>query len=162
METETQTATAHRHAGIRVAWLLAPLLAAGLVACGGDEAAAPDEASAEGTDAPAVLLEPDPFEARVRNPEALVVNVHVPYEGEIDGTDAFVHFERIAGHERLPADKDSEIILYCRTGRMSLDAAETLREEGYTNLYDLEGGMVAWEKSGRQLIQRSPAPAVEE
>jgi rhodanese-related sulfurtransferase len=87
------------------------------------------------------------------NPDAKVINVHVPYEGELDGTDAFVHFERILGDAALPADKGSEVLLYCMTGRMSEIAGNALLSQaGYTNVAHLEGGMKAWEAAGRPLI----------
>jgi hypothetical protein len=34
-----------------------------------------------------------------------VVNVHIPYEGEDRGTDAFVPFDQVEQHAELPADK---------------------------------------------------------
>jgi rhodanese-related sulfurtransferase len=104
-----------------------------------------------------MLLDADAFAARIARPDALVINVHVPYEGEIDGTDAVIPFDRIVGNEHLPADKGAEIVLYCRSGRMSQIAADALAQEGYTNLYDLEGGMLAWEAAGRWLVHRRPA-----
>lgn len=98
-------------------------------------------------------LSPEAFAARL-DEAALVVNVHVPYEGEIEATDAFIPFDRIAGDARLPRDRSSEILLYCRTGSMSARAARTLVAEGYTNVAHLAGGMVAWEADGRPLVRR--------
>jgi len=89
---------------------------------------------------------------------ATVINVHIPYEGEIDQTDAFIPFDKILDDSRLPTDKNSEILLYCRTGRMSEEAGNTLHKAGYTNLSHLEGGMRGWEAAGRKLIQ-NPAHA---
>jgi rhodanese-related sulfurtransferase len=37
---------------------------------------------------------------------------------------------------------------------MSTIAAKKLAELGYTNIWNLEGGMVAWRKQGYLLIQR--------
>lgn len=45
--------------------------------------------------------------------------------------------------EMLP-DKDSLIFVYCRTGRRSKIAAESLRELGYTNVKEF-GGILSWE-----------------
>ena len=80
------------------------------------------------------------------------VNVHIPYEGEIAKTDAFVPYNDIEKNlDKLPADKNAKIILYCRSGRMSTLAAETLVRLGYTNVWNVEGGMVAWETLGLPL-----------
>lgn len=110
-----------------------------------------------GGDSPAgpFLADPVHFAARLGDPNALVVNVHTPYEGEIDGTDAFIPFDRISGDPRLPADKDTEVLLYCRSGRMSAIAADELITAGYTNVVDLQGGMIAWEAGGRTVAHRT-------
>lgn len=84
-----------------------------------------------------------------------LVNVHVPYEGELPDTDAFVPFDRINEESAdIPSDKGAKLVLYCRTGRMSGEAVVTLAEAGYTNLYQLEGGFEAWEAAGYELLQQ--------
>lgn len=90
------------------------------------------------------------------NPEVDVINVHVPYQGHIAGTDDFVDFSRILEHEGLPTDLDEAVVLYCRSGSMSGQAAEDLVSAGYTNVVDLSGGMNAWEASGRDLLTDDP------
>jgi phage shock protein E len=96
-------------------------------------------------------LDPAAFEQHMKNDQAMVINVHVPYQGEIDGTDAFIPYDKIKNDPRLPKDKNAEILLYCRSGNMSEKAGKDLHDAGYTNLAHLEGGMNAWEGSGRKL-----------
>ncbi|MGH9283758.1 MAG: rhodanese-like domain-containing protein, partial [Acidimicrobiales bacterium] len=60
----------------------------------------------------------------------------------------------ILSDAQLPADKGSEVLLYCMSGRMSETAGNALLEEGYTNVSHLEGGMRAWEAAGKPLIQK--------
>jgi len=80
------------------------------------------------------------------------VNVHIPYEGEIAKTDVFVPYNEIEKNlDKLPADKNAKIVLYCRSGRMSAIAAETMIRLGYTNVWNTEGGMIAWETLGLPL-----------
>lgn len=122
------------------------------VACGGGSGE--DESNRAAPKTPATLLDPEAFAARIARAEATVINVHVPYEGEIEGTDHLIPFDVIAGDKRLPTDKTSEIVLYCRTGRMTVTAAKALAAAGYTHLYDLKGGMLAWEAAGKPLIHR--------
>ena len=83
---------------------------------------------------------------------AFVVNVHMPYEGEIDGTDAFIAFDQIDDSGELPPDLSQPIRLYCKTGRMSQTAGLTLIQMGYTDVAHLVGGIDAWEKSGRAIF----------
>lgn len=84
-----------------------------------------------------------------------LVNVHIPYEGEIEDTDLFIPYNEIEQNlDQLPADRDARIVLYCRSGSMSADAARTLVELGYTDVWNVDGGMIAWENSGRPLVNR--------
>lgn len=81
-----------------------------------------------------------------------VVNVHIPYQDEIEDTDANIAFNDIdALTEALP-DKNAPIVLYCRSGNMSEQATRDLIELGYTQVYDVPGGMNAWQSSGRSLV----------
>jgi len=80
------------------------------------------------------------------------VNVHIPYEGEIEKTDAFIPYNKIEQNlGSLPDNKNTKIVLYCRSGRMSKVAAEKLTALGYTNIYNLTAGTLDWEKQGYSL-----------
>ena len=99
------------------------------------------------------VLDPASFAARAAEKGAVVVNVHVPFEGDIAGTDVSIPFDKIAGQvSLLPADRDTPLLVYCRSGRMSKIAAAELVRVGYRDVADLDGGMLAWEKSGRTLV----------
>lgn len=80
------------------------------------------------------------------------VNVHIPYEGEIDLTDAQIPYDQTTQQlSKYPADKNAKSVLYCRSGRMSSIAAKELVKAGYTNVWNLDGGMFAWEMQGLPL-----------
>lgn len=81
------------------------------------------------------------------------VNVHIPYQGEIAGTDAFIPYDKVEEQlHLLPPKKDAKVLLYCMSDRMSTIAAETLVRLGYTNVLNLEGGMTAWQMQGYPLL----------
>ncbi len=91
----------------------------------------------------------------LQNKDFFFANTHIPYEGEIADTDAFIPFDRTAQRlNEYPADKNAKIVLYCRSGRMSAIAAEALMKAGYTNVWNLEGGMIAWEQAGYPLLMK--------
>ncbi len=98
---------------------------------------------------------PAALDSMLRSKDFLLVNVHVPYEGEIRLTDALVPYDKTAELLKvLPADRKARIVLYCRSGRMSDIAARFLVKHGYTNLANLEGGMIAWEQAALPIEQK--------
>lgn len=46
--------------------------------------------------------------------------------------------------ESVEYEKDTIIILYCATGVRSAEASKLLNKMGYTNLYNLDGGLLNW------------------
>jgi len=145
--------------------LLTTLLAiaiVALVACGGNEAAPVEINLEEETQAVPVAGGGSYTDVSVGGLAALMaeedfplINVHIPYEGEIEDTDLFIPYNEIEQHlDQLPADKDARIILYCRSGSMSAQAAQTLVQLGYTDVWNLDGGMIAWRNSGRTLLNQ--------
>ncbi len=44
--------------------------------------------------------------------------------------------------------KDKPVIVYCATGNRSSTAAATLRKRGFSKVFNLSGGFVAWQQAG--------------
>lgn len=83
------------------------------------------------------------------------VNVHVPYEGEIERMDAFIPFDEIEARPgEFPRARDAQIVLHCRSGSMAVTAARALVKAGYTDIYNLDSGFLAWSAAGYTLLQK--------
>jgi rhodanese-related sulfurtransferase len=88
----------------------------------------------------------------LKNKDFTLVNVHIPWQGDIPKTDSQIPYDQINENlENLPADKDAKIMIYCLTSGMAKIAVQSLLELGYTNLWMLEGGTTTWEEAGLTL-----------
>ena len=122
---------------------------------GGPLALVPTQISAQQSIAGFETITVDQLAGMLKDKDFAFVNVHVPYEGEIAGTDEFIPFDEVAANlNGLPADKAARIVLYCRSGRMSEIAAAKLAELGYSNVSHVAGGFVAWAAAGYPLETR--------
>lgn len=84
------------------------------------------------------------------NEPAVVLDVRTPEEYAFDGHIAGSRLMplsavSIRGHE-LP--QDLPIICVCRSGARSQAACEILQQQGFTNVQNMSGGMIAWKQSG--------------
>jgi len=48
----------------------------------------------------------------------------------------------------LEENKNSEVIVYCRSGMRSATAKQFLMQHGFVNVRNLIGGVLAWQKAG--------------
>lgn len=142
------------------ALLAAVLLAAALAACAREsgEAPSPPQSTASAADAgeradgAALAAEYHRItaeEAKERldaNPDAVILDVRTPEEHAAERIEGSINLpNETIGDERpaLLPDLDAEILVHCRTGVRSRQAAEKLAALGYTNVYDF-GGIVDW------------------
>ncbi len=151
-------------------WLTSILLSVLLAACGGGPASSGGAADSAPASAAALFpnftpvetdsgkfyqIAPQTLADGLKNKNFFFVNTHAPYEGELEQTDAFIIYDQISLHlDELPQDKNAPIVLYCRSGRMSAIAAAELANMGYTNVWDLAGGMIAWKEAGLEVIHK--------
>ncbi len=94
-----------------------------LAAC---SAPAVGETGAEAGEAavlPYTDITPDELKTMLEDKDFLLVNTHIPFEGDLPDTDLSIPYNEIEENLRLlPTDKDAKIVLYCRSDRMSREA----------------------------------------
>lgn len=92
------------------------------------------------------VLTPEQAKARMEeNPDLILLDVRTQEEfeqGHIPGAVCLPN-EMIAADMPFLFGKDAEILLYCRSGRRSADAAKKLRDMGFTTVFDF-GGIIDW------------------
>jgi len=95
------------------------------------------------------MLTPTELHQIMQKQDVFLVDVHVPEQRHIKGTDLFVPFHQIKKKlDKFPKDKRTPIYLYCKSGPMGNAAAKTLFESGYKEIYNLQGGKDAWLDAG--------------
>lgn len=85
---------------------------------------------------------------------AVIVDVREPDEyarERIEGV-TLLPLSRFDG-ARIPAPPGSTVVFQCRTGRRSLEAAARAVAAGWTDVYSLKGGIVAWANAGLPVIR---------
>ncbi|MDG1555067.1 MAG: rhodanese-like domain-containing protein [Candidatus Poseidoniaceae archaeon] len=90
------------------------------------------------------------------NPDGFLLDVRTQAEWEQDGhlenATLIPHTELESRESELPGNKDALILLYCRSGNRSQDAAQTLLDMGFTNLMELETGINGWKDAGMPVV----------
>jgi rhodanese-related sulfurtransferase len=100
-------------------------------------------------------IKPQELQTLLASKQFPLINVHIPYEGEIEKTDANIPYNEIEKIvDKLPSDKSAMVVLYCRSGRMSRETTEALVTLGYTNVWNLDRGMVGWKEAGFRIVTK--------
>lgn len=93
------------------------------------------------------------FESLMSEEGSFVVKAPIEYSGMIEGTDLVIplNCDLDDCRDRLPEDKDVKLLVYCLRGLASRYISEHFLGLSYNKVYNLEGGMVAWKESGREV-----------
>src|SRR5499425_2861777 len=57
------------------------------------------------------------------------------------------------------SDPSTPVVLYCQTGLRSMLAAKALKDLGYSNIINLQGGYQKWSQSGLPTVRDVPMTA---
>ncbi len=95
------------------------------------------------------VLTPTELDEALQSKDFLLINVHVPYEGEIPGTDTHLTYTDAAAIAAYIGDSlSTPVVLYCKSDHMTDIVGPELVAMGYSNVSVLEGGMNAWGAAG--------------
>ncbi len=123
----------------KIFFLPLTLLLVVLAACGG---------SADSTQ---TLLDPAAFEAKIKSTDAAqVIDVRTPGEyegGHIENSVNIDWNNSDFANQIKNVDKSKPVFVYCLSGGRSGEAVNFMSKNGFTEIYELEGGMLAWRSS---------------
>jgi rhodanese-related sulfurtransferase len=103
----------------------------------------------QGDQSPAVVeLSQDKLPEMVDDNSVVVIDVRTPEEvaqGYIKGADKFIDFHGSDFDQEIMAlDKSKTYVMYCRSGGRSGQASQFMIDQGFTNVYNLTGGISAY------------------
>jgi rhodanese-related sulfurtransferase len=95
-------------------------------------------------------LAPTDFNTKYKDtPNAILLDVRTEAEvkeGALPNAQNIVYDDSF-GSKLGTLSKTSPIFVYCAAGKRSAKAAEILKEKGYTEVYQLKGGLNAWKEA---------------
>ena len=95
-------------------------------------------------------------EFATKSPTGTVIDVRTSGEiaqGKIEGAVELDYYRGDFMDQVSQISKDQEVYLYCAVGARSEEAARMLIQQGYTRVYNLQGGIQAWYQEGLPVVR---------
>ncbi len=126
-----------------------------LAACGGaDDPTSVADAASEQGDVASGLVSPGEAAALAADPEVTVIDVRTPEEyadGHLAGATLIDFYADSFAEQIGGLDRDQAYLVYCRSGNRSGQATALMDELGFDQVYDIDGGVLAWGADGLPL-----------
>ena len=105
-------------------------------------------------DTPPAMIAPDQLVQQMekKDKDLVLLDVRTPEEfaaGHIPGAINIPHDQLPNRLAEIAGAKEKDVVVYCRTGRRSAIAQETLTTQGFKSVRHLEGDMVKWQEEKR-------------
>jgi rhodanese-related sulfurtransferase len=96
-------------------------------------------------------ISPKEASAMYADKKAVIVDVREDSEWNEQHIPGAIHIPLAQLNERLSElkqYKDSTVITQCKTGGRSAKALDELKSAGFSKVYNMDGGIMAWDKAG--------------
>jgi phage shock protein E len=96
------------------------------------------------------------FSQKIKEAGVVTLDVRTPAEfaeGHIEGARLIDFQSGNFESEIAGVDKEATYAVYCRSGNRSGQAVAIMHDEGFHNVYNLEGGVIDWANEGMTLVQ---------
>ena len=87
-----------------------------------------------------------------QNADAQLLDVRTAQEyaeGHIEGSVNIDIFSADFDQQVQQLDKSKPVYVYCRSGRRSANAMARMKDAGFTEIHNLQGGIMAWQQAGK-------------
>lgn len=101
-------------------------------------------------------LRPAELTGLINRDNALVIDLSATADfekGHIAGSKNVAPSQFDPENKLLAPAKDLPVVLVCRSGTASADAAKRLKKAGFTQVYWLDGGIPAWQQADLPLVK---------
>jgi rhodanese-related sulfurtransferase len=96
------------------------------------------------------------FSAKVAEAGVITLDVRTPgefAEGHVEGA-RLIDFQSGNFENEIAAlDKNATYAVYCRSGNRSGQAVKTMQDAGFTNVFNMNGGVIDWGNAGFPLVK---------
>jgi len=96
------------------------------------------------------------FSTKVAEAGVITLDVRTPIEfaeGHIEGA-RLIDFQSGNFENEIAAlDKNATYAVYCRSGNRSGQAVKVMQDAGFTNVFNMNGGVIEWANAGLPLVR---------
>lgn len=100
------------------------------------------------------VLNSEKFEQQLNSGNVQLVDVRTPEEfaeGHLpNAVNININGENFDA-ETAKLDKEKPVMVYCKSGGRSAKAASNLKEKGFKNITDLDGGITSWKEASKPI-----------
>ena len=104
-----------------------------------------------------VEIAPEAFAEKTKEADVVLLDVRTVEEfaeGHIEGAQQYDYYETDSFKSMLAGlDKTKTYLIYCRSGSRSGNAMRMMKEMGFSQVYNLDGGILAWRSAGLPVIR---------
>jgi|LakMenE01Jun11ns_1017448.scaffolds.fasta_scaffold9457029_1 phage shock protein E len=101
-------------------------------------------------------VDPVEFSEVIAQPGVIILDVRTPEEfnaGHIANAININIADSNFSSEVSKLDKNATVAVYCRSANRSAVATNEMAELGFTDMYDMQGGIIDWEAAGGPVVQ---------
>lgn len=101
-------------------------------------------------------IDSDELVEKMESEPGILLDVRSPDEtrdGIIEGATMMDFYEDNFKNRIMELDRDQPVYVYCASGNRSGQTAKMLKDAGFDEVYNLEGGITKWEESGKPVIK---------